>query len=374
MPPDLGTILAHDDDLPLDAVVPPIVQSSLFTFADYETALATFRGDLRRPVYSRVGNPTNAVFEAKIAALEGAEAARGFASGMAAISAAVLSHVSADERIVAVRHLYPDAYRLFEITLRRFGISVDYVDGRDHDALVRALPGAKLLYLESPTSWVFETQDLDAISTMARDHGVLTVIDNSWATPVFQRPLTHGVDLVIHSASKYLSGHSDTVAGVVAGRRELIERINGEVLPYLGAKLAPFEAWLLIRGLRTLEIRMLAAQERAGTVMRWLRQRPEVGRLHYPEVDGRQLTGASSLFSFELADGLSVQRFIDALRLFRLGVSWGGHESLVFPAEITHQQGVGRTRRATSASARAPSGCMSAWRAQPISWPIWTRR
>ena len=339
---DPGTILAHDDDMPSHAVVPPLFQTSLFTFESYDAALATFRGEDRRAVYSRVGNPTNAVFEAKLAALEGAEAARGFASGMAAISAAVLSRLSAGDRMVCVRHVYPDAYRFFEVTLRRFGIRVDYVDGRDLDAVGRALPGARLLYLESPTSWVFEVQDLAAVARLARGQDVLTVVDNSWASPIFQNPLAHGIDLVVHSASKYLSGHSDTVAGVVAGRRDLIDRINAEALPFLGGKLAPFDAWLLIRGLRTLQIRMEAAQARGLHVAHWLRERPEVTRLHHPAlagaVDGRQLRGASSLFSIELAPALSVRRFVDALRLFRLGVSWGGHESLVFPAEITHEQ------------------------------------
>jgi cystathionine beta-lyase/cystathionine gamma-synthase len=339
---DPGTILAHDTDVPGDAVVPPIFQTSLFTFPSYDAAMAAFRGEERRPVYSRVGNPTNAAFEAKIAALEGAEAARGFASGMAAISAAVLSQVGAGDRIVCVRHVYPDAYRLFETTLRRFGVRVDYVDGRDLAAIERALPGARLLYLESPTSWVFEVQDLAAIARLARAHGVVTIVDNSWASPIFQRPLLHGIDLVVHSASKYLSGHSDTVAGVVAGRRQLVERIDGEVLPFLGSKLAPFEGWLLLRGLRTLELRLRAAQARGLAVARFLAERPEATRIHHPAlagaVDGVQLTGASSLFSFELAEGLSVRRFVDGLRLFKLGVSWGGHESLVFPAEITHQQ------------------------------------
>jgi cystathionine beta-lyase len=342
---DPGTILAHDEGIPGDAVVPPIFQTSLFTFPSYGSAMAAFRGEEQRSVYSRVGNPTNAAFEAKVAALEGAEAARGFASGMAAISAAVLSQVAAGDRILCVRHVYPDTYRFFETMLRRFSVTTDYVDGRDLEAVARALPGARLLYLESPTSWVFETQDLSAIADLARAHGVVTVIDNSWATPVFQRPLRHGIDLVVHSASKYLSGHSDTVAGVVAGRCQLIDRINGEALPFLGAKLAPFEAWLLLRGLRTLEIRMRAAEARGLAVARWLLERPEVTRVHHPilagAVGGRQLAGASSLFSFELADGLSVRRFVDALRLFKLGVSWGGHESLVFPAEITHQQAGG---------------------------------
>lgn len=352
-----GTMLAHDPRFAEGAVVPPIFQTSLFTFESYAQALRAFAGEERRPIYSRVGNPTVAEFEAKVAALEGAEAARGFASGMAAISGAVLAHVRAGERIVAVRHLYPDTYRFFELLLPRLGIRADYVDGADPAAVAAALPGARLLYLESPTSWLFETQDLARLAAIAGEHGTLTVIDNSWATPIFQRPLRHGIDLVVHTASKYLSGHSDTVAGVVAGRRELIAALDAGVVPYLGAKLSPFDAWLLIRGMRTLEIRLRAHERQALAVARWLADRPEVTRVRHPALEGRidglQLTGSSGLFSFELADGLIVERFVDALRLFKLGVSWGGHESLVFPAEITlRQAGGANSARAFGVSPR----------------------
>jgi cystathionine beta-lyase/cystathionine gamma-synthase len=343
--PWAGTILAHDRRFAEGAVVPPIFQTSLFTFESYDQALRTFAGEERRPVYSRVGNPTVAELEAKLAALEGAEAARGFASGMAAISGAILANVRAGERIVAVRHLYPDTYRLMEILLPRLGIRTAYVDGADPAAVAAALPGASLLYLESPTSWLFETQELARLAELARRHGALTLIDNSWATPIFQKPLRHGVDLVVHTASKYISGHSDTVAGVVAGRRELIDRLDATVVPYLGAKLSPFDAWLLIRGLRTLELRLAAHERQALAVARWLEARLEVTRVRHPalegRVDGLELSGSSGLFSVELREDLVIERFVDALRLFKLGVSWGGHESLVFPAEITLRQAGG---------------------------------
>ncbi len=345
MTDDLETILAHDPVFAEHAVVPPLFQSSLFTFDSYEAMRAAFAGEVRRSVYSRVGNPTTAFFEAKLAALEGADAARGFASGMAAISGAVLSVVRAGDRVVSVRHAYPDSYRFFEVLLPRLGVTVEYVDGRDLDALARALPGARLLYLESPTSWVFETQELEAVAALARAEGVVTVIDNSWATPVFQNPLRHGIDLVLHSASKYLSGHSDTVAGVVCGRHELMEQMGRTVVPYLGGKLAPFEAWLLVRGLRTLAVRMREQERRGLAVARRLAEHPRVERVLHPALEGRvdgvQLRGSSSLFSVELDGAVDVRRFCDALRLFRLGVSWGGHESLVVPAAIALEQAAG---------------------------------
>ena len=335
---DPSTIVVHDEAFPAGAVVPPIFQTSLFTFGSYQELEDAMAGRVPRPIYSRGDNPTVQAFEAKVAALEGAEAARAFASGMAAISAAVLSNLRAGERMVCVRHCYPDAFRLFATVLPRFAMQVDFVDGRDAPAVERALPGAKVLYLETPTSVVFETQDLPRLAVMASAHGALTIADNSWASPIFQRPLAHGVDLVVHSASKYLGGHSDVVAGVVCGSQELIERIDTGVFPLLGGKLAPFEGWLLVRGLRTLPLRMRRHHESALEIARRLAEHPRVTRINHPllrdfEPGVATLAGASGLFSFELdGDLAAVRRFCDALRLFKLGVSWGGHESLAFPA------------------------------------------
>ena len=178
--------------------------------------------------------------------------------------------------MVCVRHCYPDAYRLFTTILPRFDIQVEFVDGRDVEAVERVLPGASALYLESPTSVVFETQDLARLAAAARAQGAVSIADNSWASPIFQRPLAHGVDLVVHSASKYLGGHSDVVAGVVCGRRELIERIDPAIFPLLGAKLAPFEGWLLVRGLRTLPLRMRRHQESGLAIAKRLAGHPRV--------------------------------------------------------------------------------------------------
>ena len=215
-----ASLIVTDDAPHLhDPVVAPIYQTSLFTFKNYAAMRDAFAGQGQGYIYSRVGNPTVHDFERRIAALEQAEAARAFSSGMAAISSTVLSIVQAGDRIVAVRHCYGDAYRFFEKLLPRFDVTVDYVDGSDAEAVEAALPGAKLLYLESPSSMVFELQDIARLANAARAQGITIVMDNSWATPIFQKPVTHGVDLVLHSASKYIGGHSDTVAGVVAGAR-----------------------------------------------------------------------------------------------------------------------------------------------------------
>lgn len=343
MTPDLdaelaaaSTIIAHDGAFAESAVVPPIFQSSLFTFDSFAEMNDTFAGRAARPIYSRGNNPTVMEFEAKIAALEGAGAARAFSSGMGAISATVLAFVGAGERMVAVRNCYGDAYRLFERLLRRMNITVDYVDGSDIDAVAAALPDAKLLWLESPTSMTFELQDLGAIAALCRSQGVVSAIDNSYATPLFQKPIRHGIDLVIHSASKYIGGHSDTVAGIVAGSAEKIAQINEQTYSVLGAKLSPFEAWLLLRGLRTLPLRMPHHMKSGLTIAGRLRDHPLVARVHHPawsnHPGNRTLAGYAGLFSFEAAEGVDIPAFVDALRLFKLGVSWGGHESLVVPA------------------------------------------
>ena len=341
-------IVARDAVRFADAVVAPIFQNSLFTFDRFDEMAETFAGRRARPVYTRVGNPTVTAFEATLAALEGAEAAVGFASGMGAISSAVLSVVRAGDRVVAVRNVYPDTYRFFEVLLERFGVGVEYVDGRDLDAVRERLPGAALLYLESPTSWAFEALDVAALAALAREAEAVSIIDNSWATPVFQRPLELGVDLVVHSASKFLGGHSDVVAGVVAGAEARLAPIRGEYLAWLGAKLAPMDAWLLVRGLRTLPVRLERIEAGSLEIVSWLAGRDEIRPVHHPlfdpdtgarrEILPPGLHGCTGLFAVELADGIDVRAFSDALALFRLGVSWGVHESLACPAVVTHGQ------------------------------------
>ncbi len=275
-------IVAHDETNAFEAVVPPIVQTSLFTFETYDEMVATYRGERNRPVYSRGLNPTVRHFEEMLAKLEGGEDALGFGSGMAAISSTVITFVEPGDRIVAVKNLYPDAFRLFGTLLKRMKVEVTYVDGTDLDAVDAAMAGARLLYLESPTSWIMETHDVAALAAIARKYGAVSVIDNSWASPIFQRPLSLGVDIVLHSASKYLGGHSDVVAGVVTGSKTLIDRIRGEALPYLGGKMSPFDAWLLIRGLRTLPTRMKAHEASALDIARRLKALDVVEQVNHP--------------------------------------------------------------------------------------------
>lgn len=340
---EAASLILTDDAPHLhDPVVGPIYQTSLFTFKDFAEMQKTFAGEGQGYIYSRVGNPTVHDFERRIAELEGAEAARGFSSGMAAISSTVLSIVAAGDRILAVRNCYGDAYRFFEKLLPRLNIMVDYIDGSDAEAVEAALPGAKLLYLESPSSMVFELQDIVRLAKAARRLGITSVIDNSWATPIFQKPVTHGVDLVLHSASKYIGGHSDTVAGVVAGSKALIGKINELTHPFLGAKLSPLEAFLLIRGLRTLPFRLKRHMESTLLIAERLRAHAHVTKIHHPVYSnhpGRAtLAGFTGLFTFEVDEAIDIPRFADLLKFFRLGVSWGGHESLIVPVAASLAQ------------------------------------
>jgi len=333
-PPSLATVLAAVNGEG-GSVTPPIVQTSLFTFdsfADFEDRMA---GRSDQAMYTRVQNPTVAAFEAMMAAAEGGEAAVGFASGIAAVTSTLLAFLKPGDRVACVEHVYPDTYRFMERMLRPFGIETEYHPLAAFEDDPDLLKGVRVAYLESPTSVVFAPLNLAKVAAHARRHGVLSMIDNSWATPVFQRPLALGIDIVIHSASKYISGHSDTVAGVVVSSRDNIARLRDLTLPLLGAKLAPFEAWLLIRGLRTLVPRMKQHRATADLFVDRLSALPFVRRVNSPgENSVPGLTGRSGLMSVEFDGSIDIPRLADALRHFRLGVSWGGFESLILPAQV----------------------------------------
>ena len=333
--PDLATLLAGVADGQGGSITPPIYQTSLFSFdsfADFEDRMA---GRTNQPIYTRVQNPTVAAFEAMMAAAEGAEAAVGFASGMGAISATLMAFLRPGDRVACVEHVYPDTYRFMERILRPFGIAVDYHPLAAFEGDPDLLKGVKVAYLESPTSVVFSVLNLPKVAAHAKRHGVISMIDNSWATPVHQRPVLSGIDIVLHSASKYISGHSDTVAGVVVGSAAQMATIRDLSLPLFGAKLAPFEAWLLIRGLRTLVPRMRQHQDTADLFVDRLSALPFVRRVNSPGANATPgLTGRSGLMSVEFDDSVKVPELADALRHFRLGVSWGGFESLILPASV----------------------------------------
>ncbi len=339
----VGTLLTHDNAYPEGSITPPIYQSSLFAFTDYDSMIERFEGKSQNSLYSRVDNPTVKMLEKKIASLEKGDACIAFSSGMSAISNAILSVVEPGDKIVCVNHVYPDAYRFMRGFCKNFGVETVFVDGESLEDVEREICGAKLLYLESPNSWAMGEQNLKAIATLAKAHGVITAIDNSWASPIFQNPIELGIDIVIHSASKYLSGHSDVVAGVVISNEHYISQIKKKVSPFLGGKLSAFEAWLIMRGLRTLHIRMEHHNNSGMYVAERLLGHPNVTSVAHPGITKAEysgLKGFSGLFSFDVTDEIDVKKFCNALTIFRMGVSWGGYESLVMPAiSVINQEG-----------------------------------
>lgn len=325
------------------AVNPPVVHASLFTFESCRAFQAAFGERDRHSayVYSRNSNPTVHALEQKIADLEQAEAAIAFSSGMGAITAALLALLGQGDHLLVVDCVYGPTRQFCEQVLGRMGVETTYfAPGASADLSGHVKPNTRLVYLESPGSLTFDVQDLRAVADLARSRGILTLADNSWATPLYQKPLDLGVDLVVHSGSKYIAGHSDLTLGLLACSEELFQRVK-PVATMLGASLAPGDAYLALRGLRTLPVRMAQHQASALAVARWLQGRPEVREVRYPGLPGfpghdlaaRQQSGYSSLFSFRLQPGPEAARhaFVDALELFLIGVSWGGYESLMLP-------------------------------------------
>jgi cystathionine beta-lyase/cystathionine gamma-synthase len=333
--PDDIRICLEDQPARGPAVEPmatPIVQTSLFAFPSFDALAAAHADESHNYVYTRGQNPTVEVLEKKLAALERGETCKAFGSGIAAVSAVIMGLLSAGDHILFVNHTYGPTLRLTKY-LKRFGIDHTLLLDIEPDDVQRALqPNTRLVWLESPGTMMFRTLDLAAIANVAREHGSVTCIDNSWASPLLQKPITHGVDIVVHSATKYIGGHSDVVAGAVITSAELMEQIY-RVFLLNGGILHPFDSWLLLRGLRTMPVRMQQHEADALRVAEYLRDRPDVSAVNHPAFGkpSQSLTGYSGVFSFEIANGGvdEVRRFIDGLKRFRIGVSWGGVESLV---------------------------------------------
>ncbi|QHW35069.1 PLP-dependent transferase [Paenibacillus rhizovicinus] len=335
------TQVAHD---PIDArhhgaIHVPVYQNSLFAFETYEAFEQAFQSLMHNHIYSRGNNPTVDYLEKKLAELEGAEEAKCFASGMGAISATIMSCVGAGDHIVCVDQAYGPTREFLSVYLSRFGVETTFVDGRFIENWQEAIrPNTKLFYLESPTTLFFELQDLQQCAALAKSIGARTVIDGTWATPIYQNPLALGVDLVVHSVTKYIGGHSDCVGGVVLGSRELVDRIGNNEYMLFGAIMTPQTAALVAKGLRTLPLRMQRHEESGMIIAEYVRSLPYVQQVNHPgmphhpqrELAARQMSGSSSLFSFTTNVPLAkMKAWADNLQYFKIGVSWGGFESLV---------------------------------------------
>lgn len=339
--------LGEDRELYYNAVAPPILQTSNFACNTVDDMRKMLRNEAEEYLYTRGNNPTVTMLEKKLAALEGAEHAIAFGSGIAAVSAAVLSQVNASDHIVCVEKPYGWTNTLMNRFLPRFGVEVTMVDGTNPDNYRQAIrPNTRLLYMESPNSFTFELQDIAAIAAIAKEHNCSTIIDNSFASPLFQNPIQFGVDLVVHSCTKYIGGHSDTMGGIICGSREMINKIFEREYMTLGAVLSPHDAWLLLRGLRTLPVRMERVAETTRKVVDWLGKHDKVSKILYPfspshpqyELAKSQMRNNTGQFTIALKtdDIKKVDLFCDSLQHFLMAASWGGHESLIYPAAVYH--------------------------------------
>jgi methionine-gamma-lyase len=334
------TRLIHEDsDLnETHAVTPPIWQTSTFSADSPEHFIELAKAAHPAEFYTRYGNPTHAQVERLISSLEGGEAALVTASGMGAIFAAVMCLLQQGDHVVAQRNLYGGTASLFENLLPRWGINVTFVDNTDAEAFARAVqPETKLIYTETPTNPVMSLTDLSAVSDIARARGILTMTDNTFASPINQRPIEHGIDVSLHSATKYIGGHSDVTAGVIVGTREFVERAWSFGI-VAGASLSPFDSWLLLRGLRTLGLRVERHNLNALALARFLESHKQVARVNYPGLEShpqhalarRQMDGFTGVLSVEVAGGYAAaEKLCTSLRLGKYAASLGGYETLV---------------------------------------------
>jgi methionine-gamma-lyase len=322
-----------------------IARTANFTFSGTEEMKLWAEGKSSAYIYTRYGNPTLAIAEAKLAALEGAEAAIVTASGMAAISSSLLAVLKAGDEVISTRQTYGGTYRLMRDNFPRFGIVVRHVESDLAGIEKLVNPRTKALYIETPTNPTLRLVDLKKVVAFAKEWDLISLIDNTFASPVLQKPIELGFNIVLHSATKYLAGHSDVIAGAAAGSRALIDLVRHNVIN-LGGSMDPEAAFLLIRGMKTVELRMKHQCESAMTVARYLEKHPKVARVHYPglashpdhQLAKRQMRWFGAMLAFDLKGGLAAaRRFCDRTRVFLLAASLGGVESLVvLPIYTSH--------------------------------------
>jgi cystathionine beta-lyase/cystathionine gamma-synthase len=321
----------------------PIYQTSTFEVTDNEEQVRNTHTD---HYYTRYGNPTNTVAEQTVAELEGVDAALTFASGMGAITTTIMALLKAGDHIVAQRDIYGGVTKFLSQWLPKMGIETTFVDTTDYEQHARAIrPNTRLLHLESPTNPILRVVDFAKVAALARKHNLITLIDATFGTPVNQRPAEYGIDLVMHSGTKYLGGHSDLICGVVAGRADLIKKIH-DTRTTLGNCMDPHASWVLLRGLKTLAVRVARQNENAQRVAEFLSGHGKVRRVHYPflknhpqyAVAREQMSGGGGMVTFEIeGTGEDARRLSEALSLFTLAPSLGGVESLVsIPVLTSH--------------------------------------
>lgn len=329
------------------ALVTPLYQSATFVFESAQQGGERFAGNEPGYIYTRLGNPTTAELERKMAILEGAEAAAATASGMGAVSAALLANLQMGDHLVASNAVYGCTYALMTTQFARFGIEVSLVDFSSVAEIEAAIKSnTKVIFCETPVNPHLQVFDLASIANIAKRHQLVSIVDNTFMTPLLQRPLDFGIDLVIHSATKYLNGHGDVIAGIVCGSEEQLHKVKYEILKDIGAVISPHDAWLILRGLKTLDVRLQRHCDSAQRVAEFLAEHPSITRVYYPGLKshqghkfiGQQMKRAGGVIAFELAANLEeAMAFVGYLKLFSIAVSLGDAESLIqHPASMTH--------------------------------------
>jgi methionine-gamma-lyase len=335
----------HPDPL-TGAVSIPIYASSTFVFQNAEQGAARFAGKESGYIYSRLGNPTVRALEESIAALEGGEDARATASGMAAITNATLALVKQGDQILAGDALYGGTHKVFTDILKEYGVECALVDTSDISAVEKTIkPNTKMIFIETPSNPMMKLTDMRAISEIGKKYGITTIADNTFMSPYMQRPIEHGIDVVVHSITKSLSGHSDVLGGAVIAKRDFLKKMD-PIYKNMGAALSPFEAWLTLRGIKTLHVRMQRQTESAMKIAEWLEDHPKIEWVKYPGLKShpqhalaeRQMDGFGSMMSFELKGGIQAgRRMMNNVKLCSLAVSLGAVETLIsHPSTMTH--------------------------------------
>ena len=340
---------AEEYDRYYNAIVPPIFMNSLHVFDQIDDYFDADTQDKHTYVYGRVQNPTVRILEDKVAALEHGVAAYAFASGMAAATTAVLSVVKTGDHIVCIRNAYGPLKNFVEhYCAKHLGTTLTYVQGNEVSDFEEAITDkTSLVILESPSSVVFSLQDMEAVCKIAHAHGAKVYTDNTFCTPIFCNPLDLGVDIVMHTTSKYLGGHSDVVGGMLALRDEELANTIVSTRELLGGILGPMEAWLVLRGLRTLTVRVKAHEEVAMKVARYLENHPKVDKVYYTGLEShpqyalaqKQQRGNTGLIAFEIKGSTEdAKKVVNGLKIFKIGVSWGGFESLVCMPQLRQDE------------------------------------
>jgi methionine-gamma-lyase len=353
-----ATLAVHAGEAPCPAtgaLDTPIYQSTAFVSADSAEMAAVYGEQKFAYMYTRWGNPTIRALEQKVAALEGAEAALATASGMAAISSAILGCVKAGDHIVASRSLYGGAYNLLNKNLPRLGITTTFVGSTRVEDFEKALqPNTRLLYFESPSNPVLDILDIAALAELAHSRSLPAMMDNTFATPVLQQPLALGATVVVHSSTKYLCGHGDALGGIVLGTNDYISELSHQIVRHFGGVSSPFNAWLILRGIRTLPLRVAAQCANAQQVAEFLAAHPRVERVNYPGLPShpghalarKQMKGFGAMISFEVQGGYeSGKKVMDRVKIFARAASLGDTRSLIVHSASTSHRAVPHEER-----------------------------